>query len=561
MKKNVFLRLIPPLLALVLTMFFFSGCAGETLTIETANDVSFVPVYSYNWQDKKDADTLVFECNQRISYSIDGKEFTLNPYAFVKLYVDKDTIFFDSNSKPDVIYEKETSSSNSEGIAPSKNSISKKFYFTDGQIANVEVYYESYNASIGNISYDLPYMNVSDVTFNEASCDEIVNEDNLFFADLFFTVMWNVSNEKNSSSEDISTHYFKKPLAVNDELLDASYSDGYTWIDETHFSFFLERSEKWSNSGNKKFTYTSPVMEFFFTPKEDKSIEVSSYSFDKRLDVETSDVIENVNDNWSIKRSIACQKIKYDNGNESFVDEFTYPLYAVSFLTDDEKTHNFDLKYEFNIDTKLDTLSNTEVLNNSQAYVLVLDKRFEEVVYTTLINSNNESVVPPNDGKEPEPEPEPEIYKYGKIVDFSVTAVYDPDATFSDGKITKKCVMLRFEHGYLWGVCDYHQDFPEEYTYTTAGYTGFNSVARDDVYEPFELARAVDISEGIAWYSENNKIIAGIDVLSCKILGWENAPNGNYSAFINSYDAKYSNSRYTITLTSPNGVSKTFYSE
>ena len=121
--------------------------------------------------------------------------------------------------------------------------------------------------------------------------------------------------------------------------------------------------------------------------------------------------------------------------------------------------------------------------------------------------------------------------------------------------------MIRFEHGYLWGVCEYNEDFPQEFTYTTAGYTGFNSVVRDEALKPFELARAVDINEGIAWYSENNKLIAGIDILSCKILGWENIPNGKYSAFINSYKARYSNSRYTLTLTSPNGVSRAIYSE
>ena len=37
--------------------------------------------------------------------------------------------------------------------------------------------------------------------------------------------------------------------------------------------------------------------------------------------------------------------------------------------------------------------------------------------------------------------------------------------------------------------------------------------------------------------------------------------NGKYSAFINTYDAKYSNNRYTLTLTAPDGVSKSFYSE
>lgn len=54
-------------------------------------------------------------------------------------------------------------------------------------------------------------------------------------------------------------------------------------------------------------------------------------------------------------------------------------------------------------------------------------------------------------------------------------------------------------------------------TYVQSGYTGFNSAAQQRAGAAFRLARAVDAADGgIEWYAEDNSLIAGVDVLTCK---------------------------------------------
>lgn len=560
MKTITVLRLRSPLWLLI-TMFFFCGCAKEILKITPTSDVSIVPVYTYNWADKKDADTLIFECKQKISYSLNDEDFVISPNAFVKLYPYKDTVFFEGNEKADAVFERETTIDVSEDGVPKINKFLKEFYFDDGQIIKAEIYFESYSLTIGDKVYELPYMNVENLIFVSVSTDEIVNEENIFFTDLDFSFDYNVSTNDEKITKNISTYYIKKRLLEEDELQDVSYSDGYIWHNSKQFSLFVEKNEIWRDKGEQKSTFTSPIIDFYISGKDDQIIEADNIDFEYSENYNLSDVTEINSDGWNIKQYTKNFTINHSNGVQSFSNNFSFPVYEIS-LSVDGKSFGFDLKQKHSINTKVNTEDdkNTHVTNVN---AFVLGRRFEAYVFTELKlkDTTVNPPVEPNPDPDPTPTPEPDKYKYGKVVDCSVTAVYDPDATFSDGKITKKCVMVRFEHGYLWGVCDYQEDFPEEYTYTTAGYSAFNSVAKDDTFEPFVLARAVDVDGGIAWYSENNKLIAGIDILTCKILGWENALNGTYSAFLNSYNISYSNNRYTVTFTAPSGVSKTFYSE
>jgi hypothetical protein len=559
MKANFVLRLIPPLWILTI-MFFLTGCVEEVLKIEPTSDsvTSIIPIYNYKWDKRNEADTIIFQCNQRITYSLDEEDIVLSPLAVVKLYPIKDTVFFYDNEKPDTIYSDENTTSENSGNAPNVNIIRKDFYFTDGQNVRADIYYEKYNLTIGDVDYTLPYVVVNDISFVDVTVDEILNEENLYLANLDFTLDWSINENQQDNINDISIFYIKKMLLGDDELLDVSYSDSYIWHNSKQFSIFVEKTETWKYSGEHKTTYTSPVLDFYISGKEDTSLNVDNLNFEYIENSNLSDVKEITSDGWTIKHHTKYITITHSNGIQSFSNDFEFPIFEIS-LSIDGKSFNFDLKQKYTINTKVVTEDNKNT-HTTNVNALLLNRRFEAYVFTNLnVNEDNPSIVEPE--PEPDPTPDPEIYKYGKIVDYSVTAIYDADATFGDGKITKKCVMIRFERGYLWGVCEYQDDFPKEYTYSTSGYSGFNSVTRNEAFKPFELARAVDVNEGIAWYSENNKLIAGIDVLTCKILGWENAINGKYSAFINSYDAKYSNNRYTLTLTAPNGVSKTIYSE
>ena len=564
MKANSVLRLIPPLWVLTI-MFFLSGCVEEVFKLETTSNgvSSIIPLYSYEWEERNEADTIIFECNQRITYSLDEKNDVLYPLAVVKLYPIKDTVVFNNNEKPDVIYSEEKTTTESNGDVPEVNRIRKDFYFTDGQNVRADIYFEKYNLTVGDVNYNLPYVVVNDISFVGANTDEISNEENLYFANLDFSFDWSINNTQQDNAEDISISYIKKMLLGDDELLDVSYSDGYTWHNGKQFSIFVEKTETWRDGGEYKTTYTSPIFDFYILGKENSSLQIDNLEFEYSETNNSSETIETNTGDWNIKQHTKYITLTHSNGVQSFSNDFEFPVFKIN-LSLDGKSFEFNLDQTYKINTEIITEDgkNTHVTSVTTS---ILNRRFQADVFTNLEmaddNVENPPIVEPEPEPEPEPTPEPEKYKYGKIVDYSVTAVYDADATFSDGKITKKCVMIRFERGYLWGICEYQDDFPEEYTYTTSGYSGFNSVTRDEAFEPFELARAVDVNEGIAWYSENNKLIAGIDVLTCKILGWENMVNGKYSAFINTYDAKYSNNRYTLTLTAPAGVSKTFYSE
>ena len=240
MKTITVLRLRSPLWLLI-TMFFFCGCAKEILKITPTSDVSIVPVYTYNWADKKDADTLIFECKQKISYSLNDEDFVISPNAFVKLYPYKDTVFFEGNEKADAVFERETTIDVSEDGVPKINKFLKEFYFDDGQIIKAEIYFESYSLTIGDKVYELPYMNVENLIFVSVSKDEIVNEENIFFTDLDFSFDYNVSTNDEKITKNISTYYIKKRLLEEDELQDVSYSDGYIWHNSKQFSLFVEK--------------------------------------------------------------------------------------------------------------------------------------------------------------------------------------------------------------------------------------------------------------------------------------------------------------------------------
>ena len=567
MKNNVVLRLVPWVMVFV-AMFSLYGCIEETISISpTSDNSSFSHIYSYNWTDKENADTLIFECNQQISYLLGDKDVVLYPKALVKIYPKKDTISFEANKKGDVIYNDEITKEKSSGSHPIVNEIEKEFYFTDGQIVKAEIYYENDNIVLDNINYELPCIIVDTINFIEASFDEIANEENIYFVNLDFSFDWHISSENKRYSENISTFYIKNTLLGEDEFLNVLYANGFIWHSDTQFSVFVEKTEIWRDAGEQKTTYNSPILDFYIYGKENKSLIVDNFNFEKTENYFLLDVEKINSDGWNIKKYINSVTVSQNNGIQSFINEFEFPVFEI-ILSIDGKLFNFDLAQKQEVTSKIvsENDKNTLITN---LYASILDRKFESNVYTQLeLDYNNGTqppvVVPnpePDPEPDPDPDPEPEKYKYGKIVNYSITAVYDLNSSKTDGKITKKCVMLRFENGYLWGVCDYNEDFPEDFQYTTSGYSAFNSVARDKVNAPYELAKAVDTSDAIIWYSENNKIIAGIDIYSCMFFGWENILNGKYSAFINSYSATYSDNKFTITLTAPSGASKTFYSE
>lgn len=551
MKRKKIFSFSPQFFVVMLLLFLTASCDSfEEREILSPNPSSTLTNsnHSYVWTDEIVNDTLYFKCNQVINFNLGSEEQSLTPVASIKLWKDKDSIYFKSNEDPKPVYKTCTIQKNSSGSSYVLNKLDKIFYFEDGQVIFAEAFYENYVLSTSNGDVTLPYVEISDITFNKSDINPDETATDVFDATLYFNFDWKVVTLTDDGTKEAIIDY--KKITSNDaidELLSTDYNTGYSWIDENSFVLFVNKIENWSLSGQKSEQFNSPVFDFYLNGKENKSIEVDNFDFNQSSNSSQSDVTSSDKDNWKIKQSVFTHKLSYENGVQNFVDEFEYPYFEVSFECDG-KSFEFDLGFSFNTTNSIDKNDDTAI-NTSFANVYILSRQFNADVVTNLTKKNNDT-----------PIDDPDTPEYGKVVDFYATAVFDP-ASLANGNITKRSVVIRYEKGYLWGVCDYDEFLPQTFTYSTAGYSAFNSVAKEDKNSDYELARGVDVDGGVFWYSENNKVISALDELSCKVMGWKNIVSGNYSVFMDGYSGKYSNNGYTLTITAPDGSKKVFNSK
>lgn len=549
MRKKLFFRSLGSIWLMTL-MFIFVGCADEELNISPLNNSDIITTHNCNWTTATVNDTIYLSCEQTVSYTINDDTRTLHPNAYVKLWLKKDSITFGSTDDVIPILRNTSQTDGSFGTSPKRNIITKEFTFQDGQTAIAEIMYESYTITHQGTNSTLPHTLITDIEFNKASGSQTNSADDKYLVSLMFNVSWKVSNETTDNTESISQTYIKTRENQPDNLLKTEYQKGYNWIDENSVSFYVEKIETWSISGQKSQKYQSDMLDFSVIGYQNRSIEASNLDFSASQSTLKSEPTQVGSSPWNIQKTTITKTISFTNNLESFDDVFEYPAYIVS-LAIDNQTFEYDIPIDAKISYHL-TGSGTTAQNVTTATVTVLNKTFTSNITTSISKKETED--------EPETQPETSTVAYGKIINYSVTAVFDPSAINTNGEITKKCITIRFEEGYLWGICEYEEALPETFNYTVSGYTGFNSAAMDNTTSPYEIARAKDINGGIAWYAENNKVIAGIDDLTCMAYGWKNIVNGKYSAFVEGYSAAYSSDKYTITITAPNGQSIKFVS-
>jgi hypothetical protein len=484
-------------------------------------------------------------------YTYDSRTVTLTPKAYVKLWLEKSLIYFGQNESANPIFSKETKTDGTTGSNPTRTIINKMFTFADGQVGRAEICYENYSLQLSSTTYQLPYMVISNISYAKASVQS--SGDDTYLAGLTFNAAWQTNDKADSGTEALLVSYNKKQSAATDQLLSTTYDKSYEWTGDKALTLFVQKNETWSVSGVKTQKYQSPTLSFDFNGKENRSLTVTSFDFTGKSSVSTSSKSDLSSDGWNIKKSTVTQTVAFSNGSETFSDVFTYPQFDAA-LTLDGQTFDFDLSVKFTEKHQIVKTSESYAQNTTTGVAVVLGKSFSQAVVTAL--SMKSTAVEPD----PEPDPEPDGPAYGKIIDFAVTAVFDPSELHANGNITKKCVSVRYEKGYEWGICEYSENFPSSFTFTQTGYTGFNSAAMDTAKSPFEAARAVDGSNAIYWYAEDNTLLAAIDVLTCKTYGWKNIVNGKYSAFISGYTTTYSSDRYTLTVTAPDGTTYKFKS-
>lgn len=535
MKKKNFLSVWA--LFWVSVLLLFCGCSGEEMSPLKVPDNKVEAFLTYDWSTKQDNDTTWLICDQTVRYETEDGSNEAHAKASVKLWPEKEIVYFNAERNPQPEYESESTSSGESGDAPVVKTIRKNFLFKDGQNVTAEIRCERYS----HLGVKLPYVEITDVRFQTSEAKE-TTEENTFDATVSFAAMWQekASGHNENGEKPLAAAYTKIRSEKTDELLNTEYNSGHVWNGNS-VTLIVEKIETWSLSGTKKQEFSSPSLPFALTAKNDKALEVNNFDFTGKLSSARTSTEDLSAEGWTLSKTVVVNTFQYGNGSEEFNDVFDYPLYTARYDLDG-KTFDFDLSVDFRHSDQMDVENADKANHMTTATAIILNKPFTQVA-TTLLSLNKD---------EPNPTPDPD-HAYGKIISFSVSAVFDPSELHKNGNITKKCVIVRYEKGYEWGICEYGDNFPASFSFTNSGYSGFNSAAMDTAQSPFQPARAEDKSDGICWYGENNKLLAGIDIITCKVYGWKNTVNGKYSHIINGYKAEYSQDRYTMSLTAPDG--------
>lgn len=552
MKTNFLLSAI-----MLMAMMFLNSCVDEQSNITGLHSDDVTASLSETWIDQVLDDTIYMYCNQKITYTIGEETKNLYPNAQVKFWLKNDSITFGSEDDviPKVVTDSEQSTTKGK-----LNVIKKEFDLDDGQIVYAEISYEIPTIELNDKEVELPHVKITDIDLLDATSEQLSIDNRQFVVHTTFNVKWLSSNALEETARSTQFYYIKTRSSVPDELIKTEYNKGYNWITDTGASCYVEKISTWSVSGTKRFKYSSGMLDFSIIKSQDSTIEATNLEFKASQTTKHSEKTTVSSNEWNIQKANIQKTIHYTNDIESFEDTFEYPVYDVSFTLDDQ-TFKFDIPSEAILNYQLKG-EGSYAQNVSSISLNVLDKTLTADITTDINKKTTPSDEPdePTPNPVPNPEPSPDPYNYGKVISYSATAVFDPSAVKTNGEITQKCICVRFEKGYLWGICEYEEALPKTFNYTVSGYTGFNSAAMDNTKSPYKPARAVDSNNGITWYAENNKIIAGIDNLTCMTIGWKNIVNGKYSAFIEGYSATYSSDKYTITITAPNGESVKFTS-
>ncbi len=538
-RKNVIQLIVLGIMSIV----FLSCCAGQD-PMDITGSISPIVKSTYLWSETSKGDTLIYECAQTVSVNYQGAIKTYTPKAKIVFYKRDDVIPINSNedATPTYITSKEDKDSNSS--SPTIYTYDKEFSFDDGQIITAKAYYEVYTNDNPNFDVMLPFVSINSIDFIDAKSSLSKDKTDEYKVDLLFSFDWMVNYASEDGTESLNIDYLKVVLNDADELLDVTYNQSYEWISDNSLTLILERNEIWSKGGKKTTKYQSPALNIGLSSEKNKTLEVSSFDFTKKLTTTTNKTEDLSKDNWNILKKEIQEKVTFSNSSTSFDDSFVYPSYEVSFSLDD-KVFNYDLTSAFSYDTSTSKNNEKTSTLTTQGNLIVASKSFTSAVITILNLKENNTLTPDDET----------IPAHGRIISHFVSAVFDVSS-----KVTKKCVIVRYEQGYDWGICEYDEYYPASFTYTQSGYSGFNSAAIEKKGQ-YRLARAVDTSNAIYWYKENNELVSGIDVTTCKAIGWKNMVDGKYCSKMDGYETKFSSDLYTLTLTAPDGSTRTFKSK
>ena len=546
MKTKNFIGLI--ILGIV-SMLFINSCSGQDafdiLSVENS-----LMKNNYLWSSTIKEDTIIHECIQTISVNYQGKVTNLNPKAKIVFYKNKDVVPMTPGEDPTSIFKTSNEETEETSISPTIHTFNKEFIFEDGEVITVQAYYEVYTSADidATLNVDLPYISIESIDFVSVKTSSNQDRVDEYKVDLAFSFDWKLNYSLDGGKTPIDMDYLKVVLSDTDNFLETTYNQGYEWVSDNSLILTLEKNEIWSQSGKKTTKYQSKPLEFYLSSGKNKTLEVSSLNFSTELTTNTLNTNDLSGDGWNITQTEIKKVVKYSNAEDVFDDSFTYPSYDVSFYKDG-KTFTYDLSSSFSYNTSRSKNNESTTTLTTLGNLIVANNTFNSSVVSVLNIKENQDPTPDVDDDETRPE-------HGRILSHFVSAVFDVS-----NKVTKKCVVVRYEQGYDWGICEYNEYYPKTFTYTQSGYSGFNSAAICDSKGTYRLARAIDTSNAIYWYKENNELVSAIDAATCKAIGWKNLVNGKYKSAMDGYKENFSSDSYTLTLTAPDGSTRTFKSK
>ena len=528
-----------------------SGCTSDE-TMELQGNNGNVGTLRYQWSAQTmSEDTVILVCNQILTYpDYSGNSRTAYPKAIVKLWPENNnTVEYTANTDPTPVYGSSHSTKGYEGISSTLYAIEQKITMKDGKVFHAKLSYDLLSYADNGRTLFYPHVELKELTFSEVV--KLNKSGDLVRPELEFDVPWFTSNNTGDGKQKISISYVKKAVQEADVLLSTSFSKGLNWRDDA-FQLYVEKKETWKLAGEKTTSISSPWLDFELNSSADASKEVQNFNFTGSPALTSSRPEDISQTGWKLKKSTTTQTLRFTNGVESFAHVFTYPLYEAS-ITWEGQTFDFDLSVNFNETHSVTKFSDQSAKLTTVGSVVLDSKRIDRTTATSLS-------IP----KTPEPDPDPYPYtgpKYGKILGFYVSTVFNP-ALLDNGRgaLAEKCVMVHYETGYEWGICGYNEDFPSSFTYTASAYKEFNSVAKHSANDSYQLTYVQELTSSILWYDANNKLISGIDAVTCKIYGWPHIVDRKYASMFKTYGGNYSNNNYSLTITAPSGATRTFNS-
>lgn len=527
----------------IIMAFLLASCEKEA-TYGVTGNTGDLGTLSYEWDDALVVnDTVFMTCNQTVVYTQSNTSKTTAQKAVIKIWCQEPLVKYAAGMNPKPRLTKMSPADKTyEGTNPRRRVIRQQCTLHDGEIVMIELSYDLYSYDYHNREQFFPHVELNEATFNSA---DAVAENGLYRATIAFDVPWSATDDSGQGTKTISVSYLKKRVEEVDKVLNTNYETGIEWTGTNTFKLYLDKTEEWQIAGYKPTRTSSPELSFVVNKSGDKSIEAKDFNFGftTQPTTTTKQKLEAPSP-WTIKKGEARQTLMFTNGTDYFEDSFSYPLYEATIVMDGQ-TFGFDLNVVFNVFNQLSYGNLTDGQNITTATVQFGTRSFDQSI-TTKITKKEEEIPVVETGK-------------GKILYFSVTAVFDTaEADKDDGDITKKCVLVRYEKGYDWGICTYEDDFPKNFTYTESDYGAYNSAAKRTKDSPFELARATETTSAILWYDGNNDELSGISGLECFILGWKNQYQGKNSYKIGNYGEALSADKYTLTLTAPSGATHVF---